>query len=229
MKVRDSGMPEQAYWEGLFDVPAILDALGVDAAVRDAVEIGCGYGTFTLPVAQRIAGTLHAFDIEPDMIRCTAERVRQGGVGNVQLQQRDVLTDGFGLAPASVDAVLLFNILHTEEPERLLRLSAEAVCVGGRLLVIHWRSDVTTPRGPAIAIRPRPEQIAGWAASVGGLAMERPAVIVEPWHFALSLRKIANESLPKAGSARAPNSTAQSDTPMGGCSSIPPLTAAGAR
>jgi hypothetical protein len=31
MKIRDSGMPEEAYWESLFDVPLVLARLGIDA------------------------------------------------------------------------------------------------------------------------------------------------------------------------------------------------------
>ncbi len=42
MKVRESGMPEEAYWERLFDVPLILERLGVDARLRNVVEFGCG-------------------------------------------------------------------------------------------------------------------------------------------------------------------------------------------
>ena len=68
MKVRESGMPEEAYWESLFDVPLILDRLGIDARLRDVVEFGCGYGTFTIPVARRISGTLRTFDIDQAMV-----------------------------------------------------------------------------------------------------------------------------------------------------------------
>ncbi len=64
MKLRDSGMPAEAYWEMLFDVPLILDRLGIDAQLADVAELGCGYGTFTVPIAQRIAGTLTTCDIE---------------------------------------------------------------------------------------------------------------------------------------------------------------------
>ena len=34
----------------------------------------------------------------------------------MQVALRDVLRDGFGVPPESCDAVLLFNILHGEEP-----------------------------------------------------------------------------------------------------------------
>jgi len=41
MKIRDSGMPEEAYWETLVDVPLILERLGI-ARFRDVAELGCG-------------------------------------------------------------------------------------------------------------------------------------------------------------------------------------------
>ncbi len=35
MAARESGMPEEAYWETLFDLPLILDRLEVDGRVRN--------------------------------------------------------------------------------------------------------------------------------------------------------------------------------------------------
>ena len=67
-------MPEEAYWETLFNVPLILDRLEVDARLKDVVELGCGYGTFTLPVAQRISGEIKTVDVEPAMIERTRQR-----------------------------------------------------------------------------------------------------------------------------------------------------------
>jgi SAM-dependent methyltransferase len=74
MKVRDSGMPEEAYWESLFDIPLILDSFAIGTGIGDVVEFGCGYGTFTVPVARRISGLLHALDIEPDMVAGSPRR-----------------------------------------------------------------------------------------------------------------------------------------------------------
>ena len=187
MKVRDSGMPAQIYWESLFDIGRVLDGVGIDDRIADAVEVGCGYGTFTLPVAQRIKGTLHAFDIDAEMIEITRQRALAAGFQNLQLARRDVLADGFGLPVASVDAVLLFNILHTEEPIELLRVAANSLAPRGRVLAIHWRSDVQTPRGPDLSIRPRPEQIIEWGKAVGLRAA--PAELLLPWHFGLVLSR----------------------------------------
>lgn len=187
MKVRDSGMPDQAFWESLFDIPVILDGLQVDDTIGDAVEVGCGYGTFTLPVAARIRGTLHAFDIEAAMIEITQARVASSKADNVRTCLRDVLVDGFDLPAQSMDAVLLFNILHTENPTALLVAGAKLLRPGGRILAIHWRSDIPTPRGPDLSIRPRPTQIAAWAQDVG--LTPEPSRLLPPWHFGLVLRR----------------------------------------
>ena len=40
MKVRDSGMPEQTYWESLFDVEGMLDEMGVGPQTGDVAELG---------------------------------------------------------------------------------------------------------------------------------------------------------------------------------------------
>ena len=96
MKLRESGMPEEGYWETLFDVRLILDRLGVDARLRDVVEFGCGYGTFTVPVAKRISGTLTTFDIDPAMVERTRQRAEAAGARNIMYVVRDVFTAGFG-------------------------------------------------------------------------------------------------------------------------------------
>ncbi|HEU5081082.1 MAG TPA: class I SAM-dependent methyltransferase [Opitutaceae bacterium] len=189
MKVRDSGMPERDYWESLLDVQGILDALHIDKRLNSVVEVGCGYGTFTKPVAQRIGGTLHAFDIEQSMIDATSARLREARIQNVQLVLRDVIADGFDLGRATIDAVLLFNILHAENPVELLRASANLLTANGRIHVIHWRSDVVTPRGPDLAIRPRPEQVAWWAEQTGLLREPDPPVVLPPWHFGMSFTR----------------------------------------
>ena len=173
MRLRDSGMPDESYWETLFDVPLILNALGIDR-IHDVAELGCGYGTFTIPIARAISGVVYTFDIEPTMVARTKERA---GTLPVVAQVRDVMQHGFGI---TADAVLLFNILHCENPQTLLRHAANALRPGGRLLVIHWRYG-ETPRGPSLDIRPRPEQIIGWS----DLRLVRDVIDLPPWHYGL--------------------------------------------
>jgi SAM-dependent methyltransferase len=180
MKIRDSGMPDESYWETLFDIPLILERLGI-AQYRDVAELGCGYGTFTVPVARAIGGTLYTFDVDPTMIARTKERA--AGL-RIVCEQRDVMESGFGV---EVDVVLLFNILHCEGPIRLLQHAANALREGGQVHVIHWRYG-DTPRGPSLAIRPRAEQIMSWGKSAG-LQTIGDVIELPPWHYGLRFQR----------------------------------------
>ena len=121
MKTRESGMPDESMWESFFDPPTVLAKLGLTDECRDVVDFGCGYGTFTIPAARIAQGIVHAFDIEAEMVAATAARAKAAGLTNVQVWQRDFVADGTGLTDASFDYVMLFNILHAEDPLTLLR------------------------------------------------------------------------------------------------------------
>jgi len=186
MKIRESGMPERELWESFFDPLNILASLGVGRQVVDAVEFGCGYGTFTIPAARAIGGVIHAFDIEPEMVRRTQAEAARQGLGNVRTVLRDFLAEGTGLPDASVDYAMLFNILHLEEPAALLQEGRRILKNGGRLGVIHWNHDPRTPRGPAMEIRPQPEDCIRWAQNAGFCDPLR--FDLQPYHYGVLLR-----------------------------------------
>ena len=169
-------MPDEEYWESLFDVPRILSQFAMER-FDDVAELGCGYGTFTIPIAQSIRGTLYAFDIDPEMIARTQQRAAELPI---IYQQLDVMESGFGVP---VDAVLLFNILHCDDPVTLLRHAANALNAEGKVLVIHWQHG-ETPRGPHLDIRPRPEQVIEWGERAG-LRILGEAIDLPPWHYGL--------------------------------------------
>ncbi|MBS0364866.1 MAG: class I SAM-dependent methyltransferase [Proteobacteria bacterium] len=186
--VRDSGMPPQQMWESFFDVPRLLDALQCRDLAADIVEFGCGYGTFTLPAAQRTRGQVYALDIDPHQVAATAARARTAGIANVNAQQRDFVDEGCGRPAGSAGFAMLFNILHMENPAALLAEAYRVLQPGAVAGVIHWKHG-DTPRGPPLEIRPTPAQIQRWALSAGFT----PTVVDElpgnPWHFGLVLRR----------------------------------------
>jgi SAM-dependent methyltransferase len=190
MKLRDSGMPEQTYWESLLDVPLILNRFELGPECGDVAELGCGYGTFTAQIAARIRGRVHAYDIDPRMVELTRERVTAAGRTNVRVVLRDVLESGFDLDASSCDVVLLFNILHGERPVDLLREAARILRPAGTVAVIHWRTDIDTPRGPTADIRPSAAQIAAWADETGVLTQAAEAFDLPPWHYGLELVRV---------------------------------------
>lgn len=94
MKVRDSGMPEQEYWESLFNVELILDKMEINQDVNSLVEFGCGYGTFTLPSAEKISGNIIAIDIEDEMLNIASSRTLSKN--NIAFVKRDFIANGKG-------------------------------------------------------------------------------------------------------------------------------------
>lgn len=178
-------MPELEFWESLLQVELILDRLEIDSRLAHVLEIGCGYGTFSVPVARKISGRLTALDIEPEMVALTRARAEKEGLDNLIVLGGDAHGEGFGVPDASQDACLLFNILHGEDPEILLTRAAHAVRPGGEVMVIHWRYDSATPRGPALDIRPRPEEIIAWAQATNTLEISGGVIDLPPWHYGL--------------------------------------------
>ena len=185
-------MPEEEMWADFFNAEEILRTFGLDQGVVGLVEFGCGYGTFTLAAARMVSGTVHALDIEPELIRLVEEKCRQAGIANVCAVVRDFVGQGSGLADQSVDVALLFNILHHDQPLALMAEAWRVLKPGGRLAVIHWNYDPTTPRGPALEIRPRPEQCIAWGEQAGFLFAER--YDLPPYHYGLLFKKTKMEN-----------------------------------
>lgn len=182
-------MPAQDYWEAFFDVGRILDAFNVDAQIDNAIELGCGYGTFTLPLAQRTGGQVYSYDIDAEMVDITRHRAEASGISNLNVKQRDIFGQGFDLPDSGGDICLLFNILHGENPVAMLREAARVVRPGGTVAVIHWRSDIATPRGPSLNIRPSPEQILAWAEESGWFTSGSIPFLLPPWHYGIRLTR----------------------------------------
>lgn len=189
-KVRESGMPEEALWETFFDPCVVLDRLGLRHAATSVVEFGCGYGTFTLPAARRIHGTVYTFDIEPAMIEHVVAKARRENLTNVIAQTRDFVTRGTGLVAGAADYAMLFNILHAEEPAKLLAEAWRVLRTEGLLGVMHWNYNASTPRGPSMDIRPRPEQVRDWGIASGFRCVSDP-IDLPPYHYGILFQKPA--------------------------------------
>lgn len=177
-------------WSEFFNPERILRAFGLNHGIADVVEFGCGYGTFTYAIARLISGTVHAFDIEPDMVASVVSKSRAADIGNIHAEVRDFVAEGTGLPQASMDAALLFNILHHEDPVVLLKEAHRVLKTQGCLAIIHWNYDPTTPRGPAMEIRPRPEQCIEWGQIAGFSFDEKDRLDLPPYHYGLLLKKL---------------------------------------
>ena len=190
MKGRESGMPDESYWTSFFAAEVVIDRLFGSLVEGNIIEFGCGYGSFTVPAARRTTGQVTALDIEPEMVEFVRQKAVTFALPNIQAEVRDFVAQGTGLDAGSQAHAMIFNLLHLEQPVSLLREAYRTLQDGGVLSVIHWRSDIPTPRGPSLEIRPTPEQCQGWMADAGFRAIE--SVDLQsccPYHFGLLARR----------------------------------------
>jgi SAM-dependent methyltransferase len=188
MKIRDSGMPEEDTWASFFDPELTLRQLGFVFEREDVVDFGCGYGTFSVAAAQLTTGTVYALDIDPQMVAATGAKAQRHDLGNVRPIERDFVSLGTGLPTGSVAYAMLFNVLHAEDATGLLREAFRVLRDQGIVAIMHWVYDATTPRGPALSIRPRPEQCLAWASEVG-FVPDASVIALPPYHYGVLARK----------------------------------------
>ncbi len=194
MKGRESGMPDDSYWETFFNPRCILERMDCVGPCGDVVEFGCGYGTFTVPAAELVAGRVLGLDIEPDMVAATAQRANRAGLANLSTEVRDFVASGCGRADECVGYVMLFNILHIEDPVGLLREAHRVLVPGGCAGVIHWRTDIPTPRGPSMPIRPTAEQCRAWGEAAGLEFVRDESLCCCSWHWGMVMRRPFRQS-----------------------------------
>ena len=186
MKILESGMPDEQIWEGFFNPNIILKTLGLDKKITDVAEFGCGYGTFTISAAKMISGKIYAIDLEQSMLDITLKKANDEKLDNVVTVYRDFTIDGSSLVSESVDYVMIFNILHGDKSEKLFEEAFRILKKNGIISIIHWNYD-TTPRGPPMDMRLRPEQCIELGVSFG--FVEPILYDLKPYHYGIILKK----------------------------------------
>jgi ubiquinone/menaquinone biosynthesis C-methylase UbiE len=143
MKYRDSGMPNEEMWSTFFDPNDILIQMEVDSSVE----------------------TILGLDIEEEMILSCKNKLDEAKIQNVELVCGDVSSDEtlrkLKTLVSGFDYITLFNILHCEEPTKLLK--AVYSLLETRRYSLEIRKNT---KRPALEIKPKPEQIVLWANKV---------------------------------------------------------------
>jgi SAM-dependent methyltransferase len=165
---------------------AKLDCTGL---CGDVVEFGCGYGTFTIPAAELNRGRVLALDIDPVMTRSTIEKALTAGLANIVAIEQDFVLHGTGLDNEQAEYAMLFNILHIEHPVSLLKEAWRVLKPYGKLGIIHWRTDVETPRGPSKPIRPTAAQCRSWGEEAGFQFVREESLCCCSWHWGLVMQR----------------------------------------
>jgi ubiquinone/menaquinone biosynthesis C-methylase UbiE len=190
-----TGMPDPGWWEALWPDPArVLSEVGIRPGM-DVVDLCCGDGWFTLPLA-RLVRTVCAIDIDGALLQAAKVRVAErGGAANCAFVEADAYDIG-KVAPGAVDHVFLANVFHgVPDKPRLASAVRGVLKPGGAFSIVSWHARpreetpvLGEPRGPATELRMTPEQTIA-AVEPGGLRHVR-TVEVSPYHYGAVFEKM---------------------------------------
>jgi SAM-dependent methyltransferase len=116
----------------------LLARLGISGG-ESVIEIGCGTGALTLPLAAAVGerGRLVAVDISEPMLRVARQRVGERGLRNVTLQLGDAQV--FAFEPVAFDlATSRMGVMFFADPVAAFRNIGGALKPGGRLVFACW-------------------------------------------------------------------------------------------
>ncbi|MDQ2750636.1 MAG: class I SAM-dependent methyltransferase [Actinomycetota bacterium] len=116
-------------------VDALVDTLGLSAS-DTIVDIGCGTGQLTLPLANRV-GRAIGIDLEADMLRHADTAARERRTSNVEwiLGSADDLV-AIAAPYGGVEAVTLANSIHLVDRAQLFAAARTALSPRGSLSII---------------------------------------------------------------------------------------------
>ncbi|MBL8600821.1 MAG: methyltransferase domain-containing protein [Myxococcales bacterium] len=181
---------DPAQWARIFDDPARDAVIAPDRVIAamalapsmTVVDLGAGTGYFSVRLARAVpAGRVIATDIEAPMLRYIEARAQREGLNNLSTALGT--EDSPGLAPGSVDRVLVVDVWHhVAHRVAYARRLAEALTPDGRVFIVETRPDAEV-EGPPPAMRLRPETIcqelaeAGFEARALGLSLAHHVVV----------------------------------------------------
>jgi ubiquinone/menaquinone biosynthesis C-methylase UbiE len=123
------------YPEPVIDI--LVDAFGLNAQDL-VVDLGCGTGQLTLPVARRVLA-VSGMDPEPDMLRRARQAARDAGVSNVSWMlgtDTDLPALAGLLGERPVAAVTIGQALHWMRHEELFLAAGPLLRPGGGIAVV---------------------------------------------------------------------------------------------
>ncbi len=145
------GEAEEAKREQDFKMPEIIRALGLANGSKVA-DIGAGGGDYETALSRAVGadGRVYAEDISEDPLKRLRERVKERGLGNVEVIQG---TEDDPKLPGGLDAALMVIMYHEiSDPQKVLKHVVEQLKPGGRLVVVDMAPHKTRTR-------PRADQV----------------------------------------------------------------------
>lgn len=190
-----TAMPDRDWWAALWPNPeAVVRSLGVSRGMV-VVDLCCGDGYFTAPVARIVEGNVYGVDIDPVMIEQTRAELERAGTTALGLICGDA-RDLPEMLPEKVDYALIANTFHgVPDKIGMAQAVAKVLNPGGRFVVVNWHPlprertvVLNKPRGPKTELRMSPEDVRS-VVEPAGFLQER-LVELPPFHYGSIFQKL---------------------------------------
>ncbi|AAC06583.1 class I SAM-dependent methyltransferase [Aquifex aeolicus] len=173
--------PERSEWQS---VEVFLKA--VNPSENEVwVDLGCGPGYFTLPLAKRVK-KVYAVDLEEKMLEVCEMRAREEGIENIEFVKCE--EDRIPLPDEIADGVLMANLIHELiKPKEFLSEVKRISKPAAKIVVIDWH-PLPSPAGPPLEER-IPKEKAIEIMEDNGFVLEED-LDVYPYHYFLVFKNL---------------------------------------
>jgi ubiquinone/menaquinone biosynthesis C-methylase UbiE len=163
-RARILGSGRRAEW---LKVDELFEKAGISQGIV-CVDLGCGAGTLSLPLAEKVGSTgkVYAVDTNPDLLQVIEEK--NPPVNLVTLQKSAAET---GLDASIADCCFMILLLHEVPPEQVLAEAHRLLKIKGKATILEWRMDFESPR-PPLNERIDPERMEQLLADAGFTSCE---------------------------------------------------------
>ncbi len=187
---RATSMPDRDWWSALWPNPeGVLRLLGIEPHMT-VLDLCCGDGYFTAPLAKLVEGKVYALDLDPAMVAKAKEEVARQHASVRSWLTADA-REIAGLVSGPVDYVLMANTFHGVPDQRGLAHAVWTVLRSNGLFgIVNWHPlprektpVLGRPRGPATEMRMTPDAVAGIVESEGFRHVD--CVQLPPYHYGI--------------------------------------------
>ena len=186
-------MPDAEWWQALWPDPAkVIAEMGMQPSTV-VVDLCCGDGLFTVPLAH-IATSVHAVDIDPAILDRARTLVAAAGAINCHFVLADAMRID-AVVPGPVDYVFLANTFHgVPDQLGLARAVAASLKPQGQFGVVNWhrrpREETVIsgqPRGSKTETRIEADEVAA-IVKRADLQLSR-IVELPPYHYGVVFQR----------------------------------------
>jgi ubiquinone/menaquinone biosynthesis C-methylase UbiE len=143
-----------------------LEVLGLREGMT-LMDVGCGYGFFTIPAAQIVGekGKVYAVDIDAASIDQLKRDAAENGLKNIHAKVAEAEETVF--CQECADIVFYSTVLHDfKDPAKVLRNAKTMLKPSGKLVNLDWKKKQTS-FGPPLQIRFSEEHAANLIKQAG--------------------------------------------------------------